>query len=117
MAPKDKDIEVDNLLALDGGRYFVDDRGDLEVVFKIKRVAVSPGRPLGIKYSLVLFNAKGSRLVCFDNAHAFSHGSGPGKKHSNYYDHKHIGKKLSPYIFTDAYTLVTDFWAEVDKLV
>ena len=112
-----KDIGVDSLLALNGSRFFVDDKGDLEAVFKIKRIAISPGRPHGLKYSLVLLSAKGDRIICFDNAHAFSQGTGPGKKHSKIYDHKHIGKRVTPYLFIDAHTLVADFWAEVDKLI
>ena len=65
----------------------------------------------------MLLNAKGDRIICFDNAHAFSQGTGPGKKHLIFYDHKHIEKRVTPYIFIDAYTLVADFWAEVDKLI
>ncbi len=114
---KKRDFGSDSLLALDGDRYFVDDKGDLEAIFKVTSVAVSPGRPHGLKYTLMLLNAKGERIVCFDNAHAVSQGSGPGKKNSKQYDHKHIGKKVTPYEFKDAYTLVADFWKEVDKLV
>ena len=105
------------LLALSGDRYFIDDKGDLEAIFKITSAAVSPARPHGLKYSLVLINSKGDRVVCFDNAHALSQGSGSGKKSSKDYDHKHVGNKVTPYIYKDAYTLVADFWAEADKLV
>ena len=44
-----KDIGVDSLLALNGSRFFVDDKGDLEAIFKIQRIAVSPGQPHGLK--------------------------------------------------------------------
>ena len=114
---KKKDFGSGSLLALNGDRYFVDDKGDLEAIFKVISVAVTPGRPHGLKYTIMLLNAKGERVVCFDNAHAVSHGSGPGKKNSKQYNHKHIGNKLTPYAFKDAYTLVADFWKEVDKLV
>ena len=114
---KKRDFGSDSLLALDGDRYFVDDKGDLEAIFKVTSVAVSPGRLHGLKYTLILLNAKGERIFCFDNAHAVSQGSGPGKKNSKQYDHKHIGNKVTPYEFKDAYTLVADFWNEVDKLV
>jgi len=30
-----KDFGIDGLLALNGDRYFIDDKGDLEVIFKI----------------------------------------------------------------------------------
>ena len=114
---KKTDFGVDSFLALNGDRYFVDDKGSLEVIFKVTRVAVTPGRPHGLKYVLMLLNAKGERVVCFDNAHAVSQGSGPGMKHSKRYDHKHTGNKVTPYEFKDAHTLVVDFWDEVDKWV
>ena len=112
-----KDFGIDGLLALNGDRYFIDDKGDLEVIFKIACTAISPVRPHGLKYSLVLLDSKGERVVCFDNAHVVSQGSGPGKKRLRQYDHKHIGNKVTPYKFKDFHTLVADFWTEVDKLV
>lgn len=116
MAEK-KDFGIDGLLALSGDRYFIDDTGDLEVIFNISRIAVSPARPHGLKYSLVLLNSKGDRLVCFDNAHALSQRWGSGKRIAKVFDHKHIGNKVVAYIYKDAYSLVADFWREVDKLV
>ena len=115
--PKKIDFGRDGLLALNGDRYFIDHKGDLEVIFKISCATVSPARPHGLRYSLVLLNSKGDRVVCFDNAHALSQGSGPGKKSSKDYDHKHVGNKATPYKYKDAYTLVEDFWAEIDRLV
>ena len=114
---KEKDFGVESLLALNGDRYFVDDKGNFEAIFKVTRVAVTPGRPHGIKYVLMLLNVKGDRVICFDNAHAVIQGSGPGRKHSKQYDHKHIGNRINPYQFKDAFTLIRDFWDEVDKLV
>jgi hypothetical protein len=116
MVVKPKDFVTDSLLALNGDRYFIDDKGDFEVIFKVISVAVTPERPHGLKYTLVLIDAKGERVICFDNAHAVSLGPGPGKKLSRLYDHKHIGNKVFPYTFEDAYSLVADFWKEVDKL-
>jgi hypothetical protein len=88
---KKKDYGADSLLALNGDRYFIDDKGDFEVIFKVMSVAVTPERPHGLKYTL-------------------------GKKLSKQYDHKHIGNKVFPYTFEDALSLVADFWEEVDKL-
>jgi hypothetical protein len=106
---------VDYLLALNGDRYFLDEQGELEVIFKVARTPVSPQVPHGLKYSLVLLDGNGDRVVCFDNAHATTTGSGPGKKRSEQLDHKHVGSKVTPYVFKDAVTLVRDFWREVDK--
>ena len=110
-----KDYGTDNLLALNGDRYFIDEKGEFEVVFKVIRVEVTPQMPHGVKYALMLLNAKGDRIVCFDNAHAVKKGSGPGKKRSKRFDHKHIGNRVTPYDFKDTLTLLKDFWAEVDK--
>ena len=44
-----KDFGLENLLALNGDRYFVDDKGELEVIFKVARVAVTPVMPHGLK--------------------------------------------------------------------
>ena len=114
---RENDFGVESLLALNGDRYFIDDKGNFEAIFKVTRVAVSPGRPHGIKFVLMLLNSKGERVVCFDNAHAVTQGSGPGKKHSKRYHHKHIGNRVRPYLFKDAFTLIRDFWDEVDELV
>jgi len=117
MIVRKKDFGIDVLFAQNRDRYFIDEKGDLEVIIKAVRVDITPERPHGLKYSLVVLNAKGERVIGFDNAHGVSHGSGPGKKNSKQYDHKHIGDKVQPYNFVDANTLVVDFWKEVDKLV
>ena len=112
---KQDNIRAENLLDLDGDRYFIDERGEFEVIFNVSRVAITKEIPHGLSYSLVLLNAKGNREVCFDNAHAISTGSGPGKRKSVHHDHKHLGKRTTPYEFKDAPTLLSDFWKEVDK--
>jgi len=114
---KKRDFGLENLLALNGDRYFVDEKGEFEVIFKVKCVALKPETPHGLKYSLVLLNAKGERVVGFDNAHVARQGSGPGKKRSLQLDHKHIGNRVTPYDFKDALTLLQDFWKEVDKRI
>lgn len=114
---KKRGSESDSLLILNGDRYFIDDKGEFEAIFKVTNVAESPEIPHGIRYSLLLLNSKGERVVCFDNAHAVNQGSGPGKKRSKLYDHKHIGNRVVAYEFKDAFTLLKDFWDEVDKQV
>ena len=114
---KKKDYGIDSLFVLNGDRYFIDDKGEFEAIFKVSKVTESPKIPHGIKYTLLLLNAKGERVVCFDNAHAVNKGSGPGKTRSKQYDHIHIGDRVIPYEFKDAFTLLKDFWNEVDKQV
>ena len=112
-----KDFGLENLLALNGDRYFVDDKGELEVIFKVALVAVTPEMPHGLKYSLMLLNARNERVICFDNAHSVRQGSGPGKKRLIQFDHKHIRNRVTPYDFKDAATLLQDFWKAVDTLL
>ena len=110
-----EDAGINGLLVQDGDRYFVDEKGELEVIFKARRVAATPERPHGLKYSLMLLNSKGQRLVCFDNAHSVSERSGRRRSRSKQYDHKHIGDVVSPYEYRDAFSLLECFWAEVQK--
>lgn len=113
-----KDLEAENFLLLDGDRYFIDDKGEHEVIFRVNHIKPTDERPHGFKYSLVLINAKGERLVGFDNAlHTIEKGQSPSKKQPKHYDHKHIGETTRIYKFTNAPKLVTDFWKEVDKFV
>lgn len=114
---KTKDTGLEFLLALNGDRYFVDDKGEFEAIFNVIRIAKSLQRPSGISYSLVLLNARNERVVCFDNAHTVSKGSGPGKRRLIPFDHKHVGNRVLPYEFKDALTLLQDFWAEVAKQI
>jgi hypothetical protein len=73
----DRDHSLDTLLELDGVMYTVDDTGCCWVKFEVARIAVSPERPHGLKYSLTLHDEKGTRLLGFDNAHPVRKGAGP----------------------------------------
>jgi hypothetical protein len=59
----------ENLLALDGYVFFIDEAGEYRVKFEVQKVDVSAERPHGIKYSITLHNSANRRLVGFDNAH------------------------------------------------
>jgi len=102
MVTKEKDFGIDVLLAQNGDRYFIDEKGDFEVIIKAVYVDETLEQPHGLKYSLVVLNANGERVLGFDNAHGVGHGSGPGKKNLKQFDHKHIGDKVKPYTFKDA---------------
>ena len=113
-----QDKEADNFLAQDGDRYFIDEKGELEVIFKVRIVKPTAQMPHGFKYSLVLLDANGNRLVGFDNTlHTIEKGRSPSKKQAKHYDHKHVGDKTTIYKFTNPQKLVADFWKQVDKFV
>ncbi len=113
---KKKDHSIESLLILNGDRYFIED-GKYEVVFKADLVEVSTEQPHGLKYSLVLLDAGGDRLTGFDNAHPVPKRRSPGAKKASCNDHKHKGKRTTPYKFIDAQTLIENFWAEIDKII
>jgi hypothetical protein len=60
-----------------------------------------PGREHDFKYRLALV-VDGKCVLRYDNE------SGKG-------DHRHIGKKELPYVFTTPQGLLDDFWSEVDR--
>jgi len=60
-----------------------------------------PGSPHRFKYRLALV-VRGNCVLRFDNE------AGKG-------DHKHLGRKEIPYVFTSPQTLLDDFWNEVDR--
>jgi hypothetical protein len=117
MAKPREDPGLDALLALDGVILVVDPNGAHWVKMVVKPVAPSPERPHGISYSLTLHATNGERLVGYDNAHAVSAGSGPGRRASAAHDHCHRFNRTKPYAFSDAATLLQDFWRDVEAVL
>jgi hypothetical protein len=117
MGCRDRDPGAEVLLDLDGQVFVVDAKGGYWVRFSVNRVASTPERPHGLKYSLTLHGPDGSRLIGFDNAHSVRESRGPGGKSRGPLDHKHRLETVRPYRFKDATTLIENFWAEVDKLL
>ena len=79
---------------------------------------VSEAVPHGVRYSLILHNPRGLRILGYDNAHAVKKRSGfSGRKLA--YDHKHRNAKDSGihYEFRDAHQLLSDFFADVDRVL
>jgi hypothetical protein len=113
----DHDASLDVLLALDGEIFVIDAAGEHWVKFEVKRCAVTGERPHGLRYSLTLHDARGVRLVGFDNAHPVASGSGPGAKQPVAHDHRHRLRTVRPYDYADAASLLTDFWAMVDAVL
>ena len=95
----------DVLLDLDG--QVIDLPGGFSAKFVVTRVPSSRSRPHGLKYSLTLHGPDLKRVVGFDNAHPV------GKSDGN--DHRHYGRKVEPYVYVDAATLLQHFWADVDR--
>jgi hypothetical protein len=111
------DPSLDTLLDLDGQVMVVDPAGRHWVRFTVRRVPASPERPHGLSYALALHDEKGERLVCFDNAHPVRPTAGPSGRRRIRRDHRHRLRTVRPYEYTDAATLLADFWAEVDAVL
>ena len=106
------DPSLDVLLDLDGQVLIVDPAGGHWVKFVVTRVPVSSEKPHGIDYSLTLHGPTGERLVGFDNAHSVR-GQGRGDPQ----DHRHRLRTVRPYEYSDATTLLADFWNMVDAVL
>lgn len=88
---------------------------------EVRRVLATPERPHGIKYALTLHAPDSTRLIGFDNAHgvkaAGSHFKHAGKKYPYDHQHRHINDEGVLYEFDSGYQLITDFYAEVDRVL
>ena len=90
----------------------VDPEGGCWVRFVVTRVPVSAQKPHGLDYSLTLHGPDGERLVGFDNAHPVAR-----QKRGGPQDHRHRLRTLRAYEYTDAATLLADFWTTVDAVL
>jgi hypothetical protein len=113
--PAPLDHGLDDLLLLDGESFFADAQGRYLVRFVVKRVEPSTQRPHGLSYSLTLHDEAGNRLVGFDNAHVVPERKGRARRTAH--DHRHRLRTVRPYQYTDAATLLADFWAEVSAVL
>lgn len=91
--------------------------GGCWVALRVKRVPASAAKPHGIDYSLALIGPRDERLVCYDNAHPVKAGRAAGRKKSKAGDHRHIRDRVRPYAYSDAETLMRDFWADVERVL
>ena len=109
--------ELDTLLDLHG-EILVQERG---YWIKIEAWTIEPtqGVPHGIRYSLTLHDPKGTRVLGYDNSHAVKPGKKGfgGQRHEYDHVHRHAKDKGVPYEFSSAGQLLTDFFAEVDKVL
>ena len=109
------DPSSENLLALDGYVFVIDEAGEYWVKFEVQRVEPSPQRPHGLKYSLTLHDSANRRLVGFDNAHPAATRS--GERRAAPLDHRHRLGVVKPYRYRDAVQLLDDFWEMVDQVL
>ena len=86
--------------------------------FEIKRFEPLSSRPHGLRYALTLHAPEGVRLMGFDNAHPVAHTGSRFAKRQLEADHWHRTENDEgrPYVFTDAATLIFDFFAEVERV-
>jgi hypothetical protein len=114
------DTGLEYLLSLDGEIQVQEDE-EHWIKIEAKRVAVTADRPHGIKYSLTLHRADGERVIGFDNAHAVpptgSHFKHAAKQYPYDHRHRHPQDTGLLYEFNTAYQLLSDFYAEVDKVL
>jgi hypothetical protein len=106
------DPALDTLIDLDGVKMVVDPQAGHWVRFVVHRVPVTSEKPHGLDYSLTLHGPRGERLVGFDNAHPVGR-----QKRGHPQDHRHRVRVVGPYEYSDAATLLADFWAEVDAVL
>ena len=94
-------------------------QGDCCLRFEIRRVEPTASRPHGLQYSFTLHDPDGKRLVGFDNAHAVASPGSRRKARPQTADHWHrtASDKGRPYKFSDAETLIADFFKEVYRVL
>lgn len=87
--------------------------------FEVRRVEPAAERPHGLRYSLTLHAPDGTRLIGFDNAHAVASAGSRFSKKPVETDHWHRTEHDPgrPYEFTDAATLIEDFFDEVERVL
>ncbi len=113
--PLDHTLEF--LLAFDGRIHHLEQ--DYWIKFEIKRVKTTKRRPHGLTYSFTLHAPDGTRLIGFDNAHAVPAIGSRFKQRSEASDHWHRTESDpgKPYAFSDADTLLQDFFREVRRML
>lgn len=97
-------IDLDEFIAEIGNGYWVK--------IEAKRVLRDSAKPHGVKYSLTLHDARGNRILGYDNAHAVL-----SKQAIKNHDHMHKSGKIVRYHYTDAAQLLEDFWKDVERIL
>lgn len=105
------------LLAFDGRVHWFESGHWIK--FEIRRVEPALERPHGLRYSFTLHDPQGKRLIGFDNAHRVAKPGSRFKDKPTAMDHWHRTQddEGRPYAFTDADTLLADFFREVRRVL
>jgi len=108
-----EDVTLQTLLDMDGFKHTGEDKFRVEI--NARKVKPTPYRPYGIKYSLVLLDPNGTRIIGYDNAHNVKIKTKRKKYGARRieWDHKHNLEKISIYEFESASQLFNDFWEDV----
>lgn len=113
-----EDPAIDTLLDLDGS--ILDQENGYWIKIEARRTAPSDEVPHGIRYSVTLHDPYGKRILGYDNAHSVK----PPRKFKYAgrilaFDHKHrhASDHGVPYEFTTAQQLITNFFADVDRIL
>lgn len=86
-----------------------------QVVIRAEWKDITPERPHGLSYALILQTARGSRLLGFDNSHAPDGAPPTGVP----WDHEHRAGQIAKrpaYTFVSASQTLTDFFDRVQRL-
>ncbi|MEJ7759537.1 MAG: DUF6516 family protein [Gemmatimonadaceae bacterium] len=113
-SPEGTDHGLELLLDYHGRIMYLE--GGYSMKFEIRRTEATLERPRGLSYSFTLHDEYNHRVIGFDNAHAVKP-SGRAAKRPKSYDHWHTTAidKGRPYKFTDAATLVEDFFRACER--
>ena len=103
------DYELEVLLDLDGHEF--DFASNYIIKYKVRRVAVTRGRPSGIKYSLTLHDPKGKRIYGIDNSHKTR-----GRREFDHW-HRHRSNRAVAYEYRGPVVLLEDFLREVERIL
>ncbi len=107
---------LDTMLSLNG---IYRDKGGYWHKIEVALTEPTAERPHGVRYCLTLHDRSNRRVFGMDNAHAPKSRSKGYKGRIVEYDHVHQDSKDkgTPYSFTDAEQLLTDFYKRVNEIV
>lgn len=111
------DATLEFLLDFHGRKHHY--AGGYWLKFQIVKVAATAEKPHGLDYSFTLHGPDGRRLVGFDNAHNVPAAGGRFKRRDQTRDlwHRTESDEGRPYAFRDAEGLISDFFAQVERVL